>query len=52
MDIMDSLGVLFVHLVIGGLMGGFIAVYTATKAVYYLVVFPVLAILKSIYQHV
>lgn len=44
MDITNSLGVLFAHLVISGLFGGFIAAWTAVKAIYYLVVYPIVKI--------
>ena len=40
MDITGSLGMLFAHLVISGLFGGFIAAWTAVKAVNYLVLYP------------
>lgn len=48
MDITSSLGVLFAHLVISGLLGGFVAVCIMVKAVYYLTVLPISAIIKRI----
>lgn len=44
MDITSSLGVLFAYIVISGLLGGFIAVWTAIKAIYFLVVYPIVII--------
>ena len=46
MDITGSLGVLFAHLVISGLFGGFIALWTMIKAFYYLIIYPLTSIYK------
>lgn len=41
MDVTMSLGVIFIQFIMCGLLGGFIAVWTVIKAVYYIISCPI-----------
>ena len=50
MVITSSLGVLFAQLVISGLFGGDIAMWTTVKAIYFVIIYPVFAFIND-YQN-